>query len=351
MDHLPRTELWGTFSVKDHLRKRPFVAEVLLYDRLMIPRPPTPEENSEIDGEPEVKRWGKARWAPTRLRRLLDILGKEELAIELPWNEAARLDWHNLYHGSSLSTIGSKRSALLEATIADIDFAKRSMPQDAKFLSTSGLIALYIADEVKNASVRRLIALSKAPRVNIEPVVAYSNYRRFRGEQCMDRVTQPLQTPTDFEGLDPYVMLGWEFFIPEDDEKNDYDLLEQAAKLASKSEFRETRQSFHDWLRMMHEGNVDPTDARQNMLKMLNKYQAIMRGSIRNKRLRYAAKITKVVAPLASISWGPPIGALASAGGNAVDLAVEWILPNKEIDDRLRPAALVYQARRFFRKK
>jgi hypothetical protein len=36
-----RIELWGTFSVKDHLRERAFVAEVLLYDRLVIPRPPT----------------------------------------------------------------------------------------------------------------------------------------------------------------------------------------------------------------------------------------------------------------------------------------------------------------------
>ena len=29
-----RAELWGTFSVRDHLRPRSFIAEVLLYDRL-----------------------------------------------------------------------------------------------------------------------------------------------------------------------------------------------------------------------------------------------------------------------------------------------------------------------------
>ncbi len=40
--------LWGTFSVVDHLRRRPFVADVLLYDRLVVPVP---------DGDEEVKRW------------------------------------------------------------------------------------------------------------------------------------------------------------------------------------------------------------------------------------------------------------------------------------------------------
>ena len=46
-----KTEIWGTFSVKDHLRRRPFVAEVLLYDRLMIPRPPTPQEERPEPGK------------------------------------------------------------------------------------------------------------------------------------------------------------------------------------------------------------------------------------------------------------------------------------------------------------
>lgn len=40
---MPR-ELWGTFSVADHLRERAFVAEILLYDRLVIPVPPDDEE-------------------------------------------------------------------------------------------------------------------------------------------------------------------------------------------------------------------------------------------------------------------------------------------------------------------
>jgi hypothetical protein len=35
---------WDTFSAVDHLRPRAFVAEALLYDRLIIPYPPNAEE-------------------------------------------------------------------------------------------------------------------------------------------------------------------------------------------------------------------------------------------------------------------------------------------------------------------
>lgn len=43
-DETPKLEHWGTFSVKDRLWERPFLTEVLLYDKLVIPRPATREE-------------------------------------------------------------------------------------------------------------------------------------------------------------------------------------------------------------------------------------------------------------------------------------------------------------------
>ena len=32
-------EVWAAYSVRDHLGKKPFVADVMLYDRLVIPTP------------------------------------------------------------------------------------------------------------------------------------------------------------------------------------------------------------------------------------------------------------------------------------------------------------------------
>jgi hypothetical protein len=91
METTSRVELWGTYSVRDHLRRRAFVADVLLYDRLVIPRPPTPEEERPQPGKiTEVTRWGQAKWKPGRLANLLDILREGDLIIEVPWAAQAR---------------------------------------------------------------------------------------------------------------------------------------------------------------------------------------------------------------------------------------------------------------------
>jgi hypothetical protein len=68
-------ERWGTFSVADHLRPRAFVADVLLYDRLVVPYPPTAEERA---------RWSERerQWRPDLLDAKLDLLPEEMVIIE-----------------------------------------------------------------------------------------------------------------------------------------------------------------------------------------------------------------------------------------------------------------------------
>jgi hypothetical protein len=56
--------LWGCYSVADHLAPRAFVADLLLYDRLLIPTP-----------APETLDRSEERWDPGRQARLLEILG------------------------------------------------------------------------------------------------------------------------------------------------------------------------------------------------------------------------------------------------------------------------------------
>ena len=82
-------ELWGTFSVGDHLRRRAFVADVLLYDRLVIPTPP------ETD-DAEQKRWREMGWRPDRQRQLLSLMPSNHL-VKVPWTESHRENWETRY--------------------------------------------------------------------------------------------------------------------------------------------------------------------------------------------------------------------------------------------------------------
>lgn len=352
-----KVELWGTFSVRDHLRRRPFVADVLLYDRLVIPRPPMPEEEPREPGEEnQVARWRREGWKPGRLDRLLDILREGDLAVELPWGARARQDWDDLYrdHGSGApridagraAEIGAKRAALANSARVDIAHMKHSAPDHAPYIITGGLIATYVANGIQNEVAQRLVALSRTPGTDVEPVVAYGSFRTFRDEQSL----RPAVLGPSPEALQPYALFGWEFFVPDDTRKGDHELLRAAVRLASRPDFRETRQSFHGWLKQMHDGDVDPAAARANMRRMLEEHRAIVRGSGLKTGLRYAAKAAPVLAPLATL-----LGAAAGIGAGVVagvaGLCIERLVPESRTDERFRPAALVHDARRFFGKK
>ena len=69
--------LWGCYSVADHLEHRAFVADVVTYDRLVVPFP----------SSDDLGRW-EAHWNPERQQRLLEILGG--LAERVEWSETLR---------------------------------------------------------------------------------------------------------------------------------------------------------------------------------------------------------------------------------------------------------------------
>lgn len=73
--------LWGCYSVADHCVPRPFAADLLLYDRLVIPVP------SDDDRE----RWEENDWDPDKLDRMLEILGPYAERVE--WSMALRERW------------------------------------------------------------------------------------------------------------------------------------------------------------------------------------------------------------------------------------------------------------------
>jgi hypothetical protein len=86
-------ERWGTFSVSDHVNNAPFVSDVLLFDRLLIPIPDPKDPNAE-------KEWICREWQPELLHDCLNILGvkteKEEgLALTIPWDKSKRERFQN----------------------------------------------------------------------------------------------------------------------------------------------------------------------------------------------------------------------------------------------------------------
>jgi hypothetical protein len=79
-------QIWGCYSVADHLVSRAFVADVLLYERLIIPVPPA-------NDTAQLSEWKRAGWNPERQEELLEVLGGK--ALHIPWTFDRQNEWQN----------------------------------------------------------------------------------------------------------------------------------------------------------------------------------------------------------------------------------------------------------------
>jgi hypothetical protein len=73
-------QLWGCYSVADHKSDKAFVADVVLYERVVVPVPAAPD-GSDWDVE----------WEAAKQARLLKIMG--EIALRIPWTPVRRAQW------------------------------------------------------------------------------------------------------------------------------------------------------------------------------------------------------------------------------------------------------------------
>jgi hypothetical protein len=353
-----KVEHWGTFSVKDHLKSRPFLAEVLLFDKLVVPRPPTEAELCAEGGPPPGKdpaaRWRVNKWYPELQRVLLDVLGEHELVVEIPWGGHAEGDWQMVYRKPD--ELECERTEFTKDVLEQVRLAKTQTPLEAAYLATGGTLSLYVANQLGNKVARNIIARARSTDAEVEPVIAYGSYSKFEQDPlwAASRPEPGGNSPAPEEGAGgdtaSYGLFGWEFFVPEDSEKSDVELLEMAAKLASRSDFREARQSFHGWLKQMYAGQVDREDSKAKMLKMLGEYTKLMRFKGLAESARFVAKIAQVAAPLAGLA-GHATGIEAGVAASAVALMVEKYTPVPQIPNTVLPAAFVYDARKFFGKR
>jgi hypothetical protein len=343
-----KIQQWGTFSVKDHLKARPFVAEVLLFDKLVIPRPATEKESSgegvPAPVEDQMARWRREQWYPDEQRVLLDILGEFGLSLEVPWGGHAQHDWQQLY--KKTDSLECDRSDFTQSIQDQVDLAKTEMPEEAAYLATGGVLSLYVANQLGNQIARKLLSRVREQGVPVEPVIAYGSYEAFKMDQGVKEAEDD-HMPVEAA---PYALFGWEFFVPEDSEKTDAQLLREAAKLACRRDLSESRQYFHGWLKQMYTGEVDREDAKAEMLKVLSEYTKIMRSSGLANAAKYAAKVAQIAAPLAGLV-GHTLGVEVGVAVSGVSLAIEKLIPMPQVPDRLRPAALLYDARKFFHKR
>jgi hypothetical protein len=323
--------------VADHLRRRAFVGDVLLYDRLVVPVP---------NGEQEAERWRVLRRRPEAQARLLEIL--DDHAIAVPWSVERAQQFERRYDEIRGTDAGATSAAVRDDVAAAVSFDASNVagarhqqmqqraalpsapdPDDPAFLATRMVLVDEFGSNRDKALVHRL---PLAPEV--EAAVAYGSYRRFRADRG---ALGPVGAQ------DPVYTFTWPFFAPSDPARSDEDLLRQAVELADAEEIKDWREAVQRWRQNCVLRGESDADALRDLEDLIRAYGDQARRRRIRVGLRYGFAVTAAVAGAVAVAV-PPVGAAAAVFG------LGSLIPDHQIPKRLTAAAMFYEARRKLRR-
>jgi hypothetical protein len=208
-------ELWGTFSVMDHVREGAFLAEVVMYDRLVIPVPPDPEQTMTPEdrdfAEKQWDRWERHAWDPKRQQTLLDIL--EPVAVPIEWNRERHERW-----------------------AAEYEKSKRDAAQQVSEILAGWKTGEVLLDELP-ALAGGVVAVS--------PYDSLEDLKRELGITETSTVVERLQAGRGLPGNIVSAVIGREFLVPEDPDRDEFYLLREAVDLVQDVDYRQARADFY----------------------------------------------------------------------------------------------------------
>jgi hypothetical protein len=267
------TQVWGTFSVNDHVRPNAFVREVLVFDRVVLPYP--------VD-DVERDRWRlpdpaapSETWDPDRLDSLLALMGTQtsvgyngaRAAWTAPWSEAK---WR----------------------------FERSRTEVAALVSN--LDAYF--------QTRVILAMDEELPDLVEAVAAFPSEAAWRDE------VKPLhEPPPALNAAQALVFFAWPLLTPGETEGTDFRPLREALDLARDDDYKEMRTAYHDWMRrlvapLQQAGSLGDIRldagslniAREEFEHLVRKQQSIVSKDASRRKWRHVALVTTAVGAAAS---------------------------------------------------
>lgn len=290
---MDETPVWGTFSVRDHLRPEAFLREILIFDRLVVPYP-----DPQVPGE--WQRWRRPEpgkplvsWNPGRLDQILKVLGTES---EAGYN-GARLVQRSMWSPSTWQYVKS-----------NLEIA--AMASGNPWYAT----ALGIREGV--------------PEI-VEAVAAYGSEWAWRDE--VQPKSAPETRPESTSDADPrrvpveeaLVVLARPLLVPAV-EGSEMDKLRAAVDLSLDNDFRDARHAYFTWFRDFVEP-LRSRDPEQVMKTLSTASLEVMQGRLREL---YAQELA-VARRLDQKRWGSRIelGCVTASALGAISLAAVASLP------------------------
>jgi hypothetical protein len=302
-------ELWATFSVKDHCRRGAFIAEVLLYDKLLIPVLPTEADAlSPAEAAVEKQRWVDAGWQPTRQEKVVDVLA--DRAAPIPWTAARQAEWRESM--TRLLADGRRNGYFQTGTVLQ------------KFAP---------------AMARTVVGVS--PAYSVQELRTKSGVRRREPEEKLPASAL-------------LAVLGYELLMPDLARVGYVKALQQAVEVARADEYRGRRRDLYDWQqRFVRSGQTDASSveaAVNEMSRLVADLRKAAKGQSRWTNSKQSFSFLGAMAAAAVLA-APVVAPSVAAGGAAVaavgSFVVEAAGPKAAAAEPGVPAAaLILSARR-----
>jgi len=270
-------ERWGTFSVKDHTFENPYAADVLIYDRLIIPRPGDSEERALWASK-------ERNWNPDLLDSLLEILRADKSggrAITVPWNQTTR-----------------------------------------DLFNTRAETANLIDQEAHYGLTRRLLSEDLRPEAppGVVPTAVLSAYPSIieAEKEWVDNEQVKRETLT--------LAVKHHFLLPDPKGKTAQELLQEAVGLADDADFQRKRAKLYGWQDDVILKGLATEDALEEMEQYVIDYEAAVKRAVGEVYGKFAFTLI----PIALTALGGPIGTLSGVS-SIMNLVRFWIFDRKPI--------------------
>jgi hypothetical protein len=279
--------LWGCYSVRDHMEPRAFVADLLLYDRLVVPVP----------ADDDVERWHRS-WEPARQKLLLDIASP--FVERVVWNASLRDEFTREF------------SPAIAASEID------SISRKAAGLDPYELTRRLITDRIRGDVLR------EEPHGDVRAIAVYAQPDRFdrewhvsgafpflrrttRVEQGALREVGDVQ-PADVQQLARLVVTR---LVVPDDGRDDAEVLKKTVELISSQEISKRRADFQAIIAELHATELRDETIVGEIEDLLAAFNASLKRRTNAQRTRIAIQIATAAEGAAAL-WAPPV---ALAGG------------------------------------
>jgi hypothetical protein len=283
--------LWGCYSVADHLEPRAFVADLLLYDRLVVPVP-APDD---------FARW-QEKWDPELQQRLLDILGG--FAERMEWTAPLRDEWEDAWYAGDLA----------------LDVDESAPDPDRPYALTRRIISEQLQRTVElEEDVRGVAVYAKPDRFDREWRITQTFPFVRRATRVQPGPMRQVSGALPPERHELAKLVVTRLVVP-DDGRDDEEVLQRTVDLVSRGDVAESRAKFHELLASLDAEGLEEETIVGEIEDLLDGFNASMRRHTKAQRARVVVQVLTTAEGCAAL-WAPPVGVAAgptAAAGEAL---------------------------------